>query len=642
MKKDTQVIISAGHNEDRMAALTSLAILKADIDEQHRDYIDYIIPFVKDVLHQFPETPIKDSTISAAIREKFGLRIPNKTVQLVLRRLVKLVPALLEKHADSYFTCPPLPASDLGEKARNASNGANAVVQGISDFAEKNGTHISHDEALTALVAFLRNFGVECLRAYVFDTALPVIAEAETSQSTKYIVGRFVQHIKMNDIKLFTHLMELVKGQMYSNALMCPDLESLDKKFQNLNFYLDSPLVFNLLGMHGTEQQAATVDLIEMLKELKGHVYVFSHTIDECRRMLTGLIAHFGKSSAKGRMAKHVVTAGIQVGDLILLKGDLENELRKYSVNMKPTPDYNIDLQIDESAFSAVLDDEVNYYNERALLDDINSVRSIYALRRSIIPLRLEDANAVFVTSNGGFANAAYEFGKTHNASKEVSSVITEYSLANVAWLKIPMKRPDLPETELMALCYAAMEPPSHLIQKYLNELDKQMSSAMLTPSQHVLLRTPQAEDELMMLTLGDDTAFEAQTVKTILTNLQDRLVGENKEKLSILENELSRKSSEHDLLVSGLTRKANTVAKILVSIPIVVLVACMFYGALVGASLIGPGTPGSAGNYTSIILALAFVIISIYALYSGATVKAFWIRISEKLAIKIIHLFMG
>ena len=73
-----------------------------------------------------------------------------------------------------------------------------------------------------------------------------------------------------------------------------------------------------------------------------------------------------------------------------------------------------MNLQIDETAFEQVLDDEVAYYNPRARLAeyDVNSVRSIYVIRGRTPVLSIEKATAVFVTNNAGFARAAWEYGK--------------------------------------------------------------------------------------------------------------------------------------------------------------------------------------------------------------------------------------
>jgi hypothetical protein len=100
----------------------------------------------------------------------------------------------------------------------------------------------------------------------------------------------------------------------------------------------------------------------------------------------------------------------------------------------------------------------------------------------------LEDSAAVFVTSNSSLAKAAWEVGKNHNSSKEVSSVITDYSLANVAWLKAPLGAPDLPTKELVAICYAAMEPSAALWGRYLEEIERLEASGDISPDDHAVL----------------------------------------------------------------------------------------------------------------------------------------------------------
>ena len=52
------------------------------------DYLDYLRPFVGHVLSLSEEEFITDSEVAKGIREHCGLVIPDRTVQLVLRRFV--------------------------------------------------------------------------------------------------------------------------------------------------------------------------------------------------------------------------------------------------------------------------------------------------------------------------------------------------------------------------------------------------------------------------------------------------------------------------------------------------------------------------------------------------------------------------
>jgi len=46
-------------------------------------------------------------------------------------------------------------------------------------------------------------------------------------------------------------------------------------------------------------------------------------------------------------------------------------------------------------------------------------------LRRNVEPARLEDAVAILVTQIKLFSTVAFQFGRTHSGTKEVTSVIT-------------------------------------------------------------------------------------------------------------------------------------------------------------------------------------------------------------------------
>ena len=102
-----------------------------------------------------------------------------------------------------------------------------------------------------------------------------------------------------------------------------------------------------------------------------------------------------------------------------------------------------------------------------------------------------EDAAAVLVTSNSALARAAYDYGRSQESTKEVSAVITSFSLANLAWLKAPLGSPDLPQAEMIALCYAAMNPRESLWSVYVREIDKLEEIGNITARDHELLRRP-------------------------------------------------------------------------------------------------------------------------------------------------------
>ena len=325
------------------------------------------------------------------------------------------------------------------------------------------------DKITDILLSFIGRFGVEYLRAYVFKSALPVIPE--TAPKEQFIVSRFIANLYNINDPLFSCVSVLVKGHMYANAHVCPDLESLQKKFNNLTFYLDTPLVLNLLGMQRMEEKDASNELIYLLKKLKGTIAIFDHTAIEIRNILASAERNIDNPNASGEVVKEIRKSGIKRSDIILLRENLDEKLYELSIKIHKTPPYKIDYQISEEELKTEIEKELTYRNPEAIKFDINSIRSIYVLREGSVPKRLEDSKAVFVTQNSALAKAAYTLGQNHNSTREVSSTITDYSLANIAWLKAPLGAPELPTKELLAVCYAALEPSSELWHKYLNQI---------------------------------------------------------------------------------------------------------------------------------------------------------------------------
>ena len=515
--------------------LTSLAMLKVNLDLRNQDYLDYLVPFVIHVLNKNSPDVITDSQTSQWILDDFGLIIPAAAVQLVLRRLTKR--KLLKREHGVYFIAADLPEQDIRSKRAEAKRHIDNVLNALREYAQKGySTNWTKAQANDLMLAFLAQFSIDCLRTYARGTALPEVQRAK--QSDWYIINSFIKHIHINNLPLFESMIILVKAHMLANALICPDLESFSKNFKKVVFYFDTPILLSLLQLHGESEYKTSMELLQILQNLGAKIAMFEHTADEVHKVITGCAQNIDNSEAFGtRITYEMRRQGKTKSDLLLLLNRLDENYSRLDISQKKTPSYkNIEFQIDELELEAVIDEELQYFHPQTKKYDINSVRSIYVLRSGSSPIRIEDATAVFVTANTNFARAAYRYGKEHKASKEVSSVVTDFALANVAWLKTPLGAPDLPKSELIATSYAALEPGNELWSKYLEEIEKLETQGDITSRDHEVLRySLVARDELMYLTLGSEEALTVQTVTGILEKAEYALV---KEEQALLEKE--------------------------------------------------------------------------------------------------------
>lgn len=423
---------------------------------------------------------------------------------------------------------------------------------------------------------------------------------------------------------------------MLANALLCPDLQNASLSYQEMMFYLDTPLLIPVLGLEGESRQSALLELIALLSRLGGKVVVFSHTRRELHGVLYGAAAYLNSPDGRGSIVYEARERGTTKSDLILLAESIDEILGEFGIEVEDTPHYVDAFQIDETVFEEVLKEEVRYFNNpKAIVYDINSVRSTYAIRGHKSATSLEKAQAVLVTSNTAFAKAAWEYGKRYESSQEVSVVISDFSLANMAWLKAPMEAPSIPKTQLLAFCYAALKPSEMLLNKFMSEIDKLERKGCITEREHQLLRgSPEIYSKLMHYTLGEDDALNEEIIMHTLDSAIAAIKKEESEKFK-QEQEAHWKTQEtlhseqvhNEEILNKISRQcgqdARRLARIFVGIFVIILLAGSFYGLGLRSTkpVIGWALTGGA---------IVLFLLSVANLVFGSTLKDYHKRVEN------------
>ncbi|MDD2864766.1 MAG: hypothetical protein PHC99_08600 [Methylococcales bacterium] len=526
------------------ATLTSLAMLKVNIDGG-KDYLEYLRPFILDAIQNVTDQVITDEIIKGKLLSTFGLEIPRRTVQLLLRRIKET--GVITKKDGYYEITGSVPETSLTTDKVAAERHISAVVDGlVSYFKETKSTHEFNEEiAMNALLTFLSSFSIPCLKAYLKGTTIPY-EEGSGKNWVIILVSQFVHHIHKNNPERFDSFMKLVRGNMLANALLCPDLKYVTNSYNNVTFYLDTPLLLQLLGLEGDPSKQAVQELLKLVFNLKGKVSCFSHTRDELETVIRASADYINSANGKSKIILEARRNNITRSDFLLMAEKIDDYLAESQISVEKTPAYIEKFQINENTFTKFLDDEVPYHNPKAREYDINSVRSIYVLRSGTSPISIEKCKAVLVTSNTAFSTAAYDFGKNHNESREISSVITDFSLANTAWLKAPLGAPSLPQKEVLAFAYAGLNPNQRFWEKFLMESEKLERSKQITARDHQLLRSnPLSQSELMKLTLGEEEALTSYTITETLKRVTEEIKSEGNAKLSEINEEHNRTRME-------------------------------------------------------------------------------------------------
>jgi len=615
------------------ATLTSLAMLKVNID-RGRDYFEYLRPFILQVLIDHRPSPVTDLVVKDHLLNDFGLEIPLRAVQLVLRRIVKT--RVLEKSRGVYNIIGKLPDPSISAKKPEAYRHINAVISGLLNFRQDDLSPIStEDEAIEALCMFLSEFSIPCIKAYLRGTAIPDIAKKQPNKMV--FLSQYILHLQKNDPERFASFIVIVQGHMLANALLCPDLQDVPKSYRGVIFYFDTPLLVRFLCLEGEMKFQAVKELISLLQDLGAKVAVFGHTREELNRVVRGAAHNIDSPDGRGAIVMEARRNKTTKSDLFLLAGRIDELLKNASIEIISTPKYIADFQIDEMIFDNLLEDEIFYYNPRAKQYDINSVRSIYVIRSGKTPLSLEKCKAVLVTSNSDYAKVAYEYGQNHEETLEVSSVITDFSLANVAWLKAPVAASSLPIMEFLAYAYAANQPSKGLLDKLVTEADKLKKNGTITYRDHQLLRSNVlAQDELMNLTLGEEDALTPETVLETLERVEGEITKEVKEELEeeesahkITRDKMETARNERDILKKRIYWKCQKRAELCAKGVFAMITMLLIVGFFVGLGM-GFETPVVVGVLLSLCF-LLFGIASLISLILGVSILKLCENIEER-----------
>jgi hypothetical protein len=526
-----------------VSTLTSLAMLKVHQDVDGSDYLDYLVPFVTYCLGRAgQQSPFR---LQEEIVREFGLHIPQRVIELVLGRLSRR--RMVSREAGSYRLIAAVSANGFDQKRVRAQRRLQVVVNALINFVSQSGVAWTPEQAMDAVVAYLSRYSIDCLRAYCEGSALPTVQSG--GKSDLYHVNAFIHDAHLRSTQMFEDIILLVESQMLVNGLLCPDLQWTKQKFSGVTFYLDTPLILPLLGAEGPEREAAVREMVDLVRNLRGKIAIFDHTAEEVDYVLARCERHFSDPRARSRLIADFRRVGKNASDIALLRAELSDRYRDLKIDVREAPKNLVQFQIDEVALEDAIREEIDYSNEYALRYDIKSIRSIYTLRKGRAPHRIEDANAILVTSNVSLARVAYHFGREHESLREVSAVIGDMTLANIAWLKAPLGAPNLPRLEVLSACHAALQPKEPLLDRFVREINRLRAVGRITPQQHEYLRlSPRVREELMRLTFGDEKRVTIRTVVEVIEATESAIAQRERNAMhgeqEKLNNELQRMSA--------------------------------------------------------------------------------------------------
>ena len=533
-------------------ALTSLAILKVNWDRLRIDYVENFVPFVVECARTSSENVISLPTMQQMVSDKFGLRLPQNTLRMIIIRATKRGYFRRESGV-IYKVQEKCDALDFRSTKDAVENTYNRVITRLTQFAnDLHGRSWSNIDAEKAILDFLGDNSLSLL----FELTEGRLRDSH-SEGSRFLVASLVEHAQDSDVALLDDLELLARGNLIANAMYLPDSGGIKKQFRDTVVYFDTSFIAYAAGFAGPNRAAPCLELLELLAQYGAHFRCFKATRAELQGILDACAARLQRGQlryAYGPTIEYFVETGKNASDLELMCARLPAKLKAMRIEVVDTPSFDeFEYQIDEKGFEDHLEQSIRYSNPKARVHDVDCISAVARCRRGRESRDVEECGALFVTTNSALARAARKFFQGDAPPGAVALAVTDYALANLLWLKDPAKAPDLPRKRLIADAYAAMHPPTNLWNAYLTQIALLEDSGKVTTEEYLLLRhSLSAKAALMDLTDGKEDAFTEGSITDILQVAKEKLradlqaeVETEKQRRSQVEEKLQRKEEE-------------------------------------------------------------------------------------------------
>lgn len=562
--------------------IVGLAYLKVNCDSNGKDYLDNFLPLVAECLRESKDSVISINFLQNDLKERFGICIPLQVIKSLLSRARKKDYVLLKDH--TYYRNEGILCNLSFQNSQTKIQRIySALIQDFQKFSkEKYDKELSEQEAEQILLSFISYNQTKIFQGNQDFKVLPDYPQLNVGN--KVIIADYITAAQACNPQVFDYIETIVKGYMIASALYLPDSNISSKKFQKTKIFFDTSFIIYALGYSGEEIRVPCTELLELLYVNGAQLCCFRHTLDEIKGILNACSNRLGQfdDTAFGRSIQFFSSHGFTASDIKLLISTLERTIESLRIRVVDKPNFN-DYQyvINEDNLGAILRDKVKYPREGALTRDVDSISSIYRIRKGQSYFGIEDSKAVFVTTNNTLARTINEFYYQDHDNSTVSPCITDFSLTNIVWLKTPTKAPNLPMKRVIADCYAAIQPDDALMSRWIREINKLNDRGVLTTEDYYFMRfSDEARKALVEYSLGDLDAVSEGTVPEILQRAKKIITEETEQRLLAvnqnLTNEITRRKAYEETIqstkdqidkkemnrISNLRMRANHLAK--------------------------------------------------------------------------------
>lgn len=356
----------------------------------------------------------------------------------------------------------------------------------------------------------------------------------------------FIKEQGQLQTELYSFVAALSASNIAKQALFHAGETATD--YSDLHVYLDSPIVFALLGMDDTSRTESYKQLVADMIKAKCSVHVLDHNFQEVDSIIaraagwaTNTLYDLRKANNAARFFHDSQMDETEISEFC---ENIETMLNELGITVKETC-YDVfqdKFQEDETClFDMVKARYIDYGYELSqekqdsIRIDVQSIIMIYRERQGQTATRLQNAKHIMLTSNNAIANVSkkYESNRSLQAG-HIPACISADLFGAVLWLDSPMQLLEYQKKKLLADCYAFLKPDKVMLDKYIQSLDEARNADAIDEKKFLFLRTHKVVlDSLMDITKGDYARFNSNTYLEVYDDIQEKSLKKYKDEVA-------------------------------------------------------------------------------------------------------------
>lgn len=360
-------------------------------------------------------------------------------------------------------------------------------------------------------------------------------ADAMSEGKIDYSLYKFIEHCSQHDVETFKFICEVCKRNLVIESLLYAPQSVPNLK--TLSVYLDTPIVYALLGLSDDVSNELYPRMVEELKKLGCRVQILDRNNQEIdQALLTTVDWAFGskftilEASQSARVMRKKWKSDVECKTAIL---EARKEMSKKGFVVCPT-EYkrNEDrYQIDEKALTKRISamygerQDVDSSLARKIAVDTVAIGMVYRMRHGNIAYKMEFANHLLLTTNTTLANAAKQFERQmrreNRQAMSVPACVHVDLVATLLWVRDQNNLQRYHRERLLALCGQCVNPSRGVMVKFSEQLEKARTDGKISDETYVLLRCGAVvEGALMRTTQGKSENVNDKTVERVLMQI--------------------------------------------------------------------------------------------------------------------------